>query len=303
MSDHTRILKMAALSAVLAFATVAQAAAAGFPDGPSAVHLIVEPDQQLEQTLTASVGDVVYSDTRIAAYRRIIVNGDMRGICANGICHNVPAGEEYVPIPYGMSLYCTKGTYAERKSLFSKHQDHSCIKLTSPGNVTNIEMFSIGSFDDQLRIVPQPVNIGNYLRLNDERLDSLPEGISGGWTHFFEPVQIVYLGASEGRIRFRIESRTDASHARVISYPYQGGPARLPMSGVNPMASDTDYEKISFGGTDEEVTGVTMNVETADLNAISYNLKEVTFVRQFMGSTISLSQGDTTISLQYGTRN
>lgn len=302
MSDHTGILKMTALSAALAFAMAAQAAAAGFPDGPSAVHLIVEPDQQLGQSLTVLVGDVVYSDARIAAHRRIVVNGDMQGICAGGVCHNVPAGEEYVPIPYGMSLYCTKGTYAERKSMFSTRQEHSCIKLDSPGDMSNVEMFSISSFDDQLRIMPQAVNLGNYLRLDEERLGNLPEGFSDAWRHFFEPVQIVYLGASEGRIRFRIESRAGAAPARVISYPYQGGSVRLPMSGANPKASDTDYEKVSFGGTDEEVTGVTMNVETADQNAISYSLQEETTVRQFMGSTISLSRGDTTISMQYGSR-
>ncbi len=271
-----------------------------FPEGAEAVHLKIVPDQKLGETLTARAGDVIYSDSRSPVHRRVVADGDIRDVCAGGVCHNVPAGTEYVQIPYGMSMYCTRELYAKRESLFSDREEHACLRMKQTAGGYEAEVFSIGSFRDKMRINPQKVDMGNYLRVEDVEMEQLPPNMSGGWGHFFQPVELVYLGVSDGRFRLKLVSKEDREVSRLISYPYSGGEAAFPVSGVNPKIEDTDYEKVSFRLTDVEVTGMTIQVQSADEDHVTYSLKQVTFERQFMGSKINLAQENTTISMTYG---
>ncbi|MFN4354807.1 hypothetical protein [Parvibaculum sp.] len=278
----------------------APALASGFPDDVRTIHLIVSPDQALGQVLTVSTGDVVYSDSRTAVYRTIVTNDRIQNLCVDGVCHNVPRDNAYEQVPYGMSIYCTRGTFAEASNLFGKRAVHSCIRTKNSADLSNIEIFSIASFDSNLRIVPRPHNVGNYLRLADEKLDSIAGTQVEGWADFFTPVELRNLGVADGKIRFRVISRNDESVVRTVNFPYEGGNGRIPVSGVNTKAGDTDFPNARRGGTDEEVTGMVLAVSSADANSIAYAVEQVTFERQFAGSQISLAQGDTTISLRSG---
>lgn len=285
----------------LASCLSAAAQASGFPDDVRTIHLLVNPDQPLGEVRTAAAGETVYADSRSAVYRTIVANDNFQRLCIDGVCHNVPRDGVYVQVPYGLSIYCTRETYAESSSLFGKKQVHSCIRTKKSSDLSNIEIFSISSFDKDLRIMPRETNVGNYLRLEDEKIDSLEGVTSESWRDFFEPVEVRYLGASEGRIRFRVIARNDDSVARTVTFPYEGGSARIPVSGVNRKAGDFDFPNARRGGTDEEVTGMVLAVTSADAASITYAVEQVTFERQFAGSQINLAQGDTTISMRYGT--
>lgn len=216
-----RLVKFLSTILLASCLPVAAQASGGFPDDVRTVHLIVNPDQPLGETRTAASGDVVYADRRSAVYRSIAVNDHIQRLCFDGVCHNVPRDAVYEQVPYGLSIYCTREPYAESSALFGKSQVHSCIRAKNSSDLSKVEIFSISNFKNDLRIMPRETNMGNYLRLEEKPIESLSAAKLDSWSHYFAAVEVRYLGAADGRIRFRVISRDDESVVRNVSFPYE----------------------------------------------------------------------------------